>query len=981
MGTKPPSTHSFAQRALHSIIWISLLFILYTKAESCDEPGLQCWLQNLPIPLSDTTLTNNQATLFINQTTCDLNVPSVSSSIPSPLTIDISANNIGINCTGYWLFTSPNETVHGILGVIITGASVEIAIPLNSSGFVVSLVDPYCNVQIPTLSLDFHNDSASSILNQFVTAVQSNMTNEIITTTSTLILNTTETQVQQMVSNSNAGVQGIVDSNILGPPGPPVLPPIVGGNVDLTANPIMGLINWVLNGVVGINGTIGINNIVNFVTNNTGAFSFNYGNSSLIQGLPTLVSFYQNISSDFGLEIKPLWVNITGLNTFVETSFASPIDNQTLRTSTLMENLGLVVEFEANVSLFNSDQGSWIAQRSVFRTNLQHAQMSTDFNVVLNKIFLEFLTPNQLLIPSCFANSLSSLQVNDFNISFLMEDISVSSAAGQVETPTVALVNSGIETFAESYGSVVSDLIFDQLWSLDPISLYTLNWDIPQLQNMSLTKFPCIPKFDGPTLNKVATIYAAVAAVGCFFLLALVAYLIVRLYEAREEDPLIGDVHRTRALMLNPGLPFLVRYGVVLVLLINIAMFIASNASVGASVYLVARSGESSTMFPSLFNFSLINSVRDMWNAKVYALSILIALFSGVWPYTKLVLLLVCWCSPARLVNLQWRGRILIMLDAMGKWSLIDSFVLILMMVAFHFTLAPPVTEMTPEGSIVFKAYVEPHFGFYSFLIATMLSLVITHFVIKMHDLSLEREHSESSVEGKEALWSHASSGTQYRAAYLLTIVTVLLCISGVLVAFGISIKSFEFSFHGAFGVLLKFLDNPDTLSFSVVSLGRAFPHSSIEPDSLGTRFIQVSFFIFAVAMPIAYVFCLLVLWMVPLTYKFQSRLLTITATIHAWSALEVFVISIIAALLELQQFAQFIIGNKCDMINKFLRTPLANGLLHGDDKCFDVEATLKTGCWVLFAACAIYVLVGSLVVRGCHNALKVRLERPPTLN
>lgn len=83
---------------------------------------------------------------------------------------------------------------------------------------------------------------------------------------------------------------------------------------------------------------------------------------------------------------------------------------------------------------------------------------------------------------------------------------------------------------------------------------------------------------------------------------------------------------------------------------------------------------------------------------------------------------------------------------------------------------------------------------------------------------------------------------------------------------------------------------------------------------------LQVSFFIFAVAMPCAYVLCLLVLWMVPLTYKFQSRLLTLTSTIHAWSALEVFVISIIAALLELQQFAQFIIGNRCDMINKVLK-------------------------------------------------------------
>jgi hypothetical protein len=59
-------------------------------------------------------------------------------------------------------------------------------------------------------------------------------------------------------------------------------------------------------------------------------------------------------------------------------------------------------------------------------------------------------------------------------------------------------------------------------------------------------------------------------------------------------------------------------------------------------------------------------------------------------------------------------------------------------MVAFHFSLAPPISPSTPAGSIVFEAFVEPHFGFYSFLVATMLSLLITHLVIKIHDFSLQ---------------------------------------------------------------------------------------------------------------------------------------------------------------------------------------------------------------------------------------------------
>ena len=44
---------------------------------------------------------------------------------------------------------------------------------------------------------------------------------------------------------------------------------------------------------------------------------------------------------------------------------------------------------------------------------------------------------------------------------------------------------------------------------------------------------------------------------------------------------------------------------------------------------------------PSLFDFSLVNSVRDMWLAGSEVLSFLVALFSGVWPYMKLFLMLI----------------------------------------------------------------------------------------------------------------------------------------------------------------------------------------------------------------------------------------------------------------------------------------------------------------------------------------------------
>jgi hypothetical protein len=50
---------------------------------------------------------------------------------------------------------------------------------------------------------------------------------------------------------------------------------------------------------------------------------------------------------------------------------------------------------------------------------------------------------------------------------------------------------------------------------------------------------------------------------------------------------------------------------------------------------------------------------------------------------------------------------------------------------------------------------------------------------------------------------------------------------------------------------------------------------------------------------------------------------------------------AIVAALLEIQQFVVFIVGDSCDGINIILEEFL-DPLLDGDDVCFDVVATLK---------------------------------------
>lgn len=69
---------------------------------------------------------------------------------------------------------------------------------------------------------------------------------------------------------------------------------------------------------------------------------------------------------------------------------------------------------------------------------------------------------------------------------------------------------------------------------------------------------------------------------------------------------------------------------------------------------------------------------------------------------------------------------------------------------------------------------------------------------------------------------------------------------------------------------------------------------------------------------------------------------MVVTEVFNAWNALDVFVVSVIAALLEIQQFAAFIVGDSCDAINDVLVKEYDTELNH-DDTCFDVVASLET--------------------------------------
>lgn len=76
--------------------------------------------------------------------------------------------------------------------------------------------------------------------------------------------------------------------------------------------------------------------------------------------------------------------------------------------------------------------------------------------------------------------------------------------------------------------------------------------------------------------------------------------------------------------------------------------------------------------------YSLPHSVQLMWETKLYLISILIVAFSITFPLVKTLSLLAIWFIKMKPLT---RHRFIRLLEAAGKWSMFDIFVVILLMV------------------------------------------------------------------------------------------------------------------------------------------------------------------------------------------------------------------------------------------------------------------------------------------------------------
>ncbi|QDZ19078.1 hypothetical protein HOP50_02g15870 [Chloropicon primus] len=351
---------------------------------------------------------------------------------------------------------------------------------------------------------------------------------------------------------------------------------------------------------------------------------------------------------------------------------------------------------------------------------------------------------------------------------------------------------------------------------------------------------------------------------------------------------------------------------------------------------------DNSVQFP-IFNFSMPNAVNLMWNGHAYALAVLIAFLSGGWPYIKLAAMFVLWFVPVRP---SLRETLLALLEALGKWSMIDVYVFALMMAGFRFNLN--------VGAIaVIKIGIQAKWGIFSFCIAVIWSHLLSHIMMFVHHNAQSKFMKLPQSEKHFAL----SAVARFRHRKLNTcgqfmVVLLILAALGFTVA-SLIIPSFKFEFFGLLGMLLPPQDQVS--ENSLVTAGTYIP-SILDGlplhNKVGEWFVVVVYYAFSFVTPILKVVSCLLLWTMPFTTHQKEVAKGITGILGTWSALDVFFVSVIAAMLEIGNVTSSMMGDSCEALKTSLGV-----------ECLRLEAGLLPGIWLMLVAVVMSFIASRVVL------------------
>ncbi|KAK8895817.1 hypothetical protein M9Y10_013702 [Tritrichomonas musculus] len=1003
--------------ALNLLLTLGTIPFLKKNDATCD---FDCWVRSLVIhvPPIYYQISSVESINITNMIVKDMSITTMNASfypnedkIDDGLLLNVTLSaNIGSD------FHFKGVFINLLGNFSVSASNVNIQLPLkfikDSDGLIsnISLYDDKkCFVAVDNIAVNITTDSP--ILDPLIKLLTDVIISIVKSQATSLVCNSIKPALSEYGSAFFAKLNGYIRPYING--SSPIDIPIDPEKMsDLRESQVIDLLRFVLSNLTTSEGLLNINNLVNRFSRDTGIFD--YQDIADLFGLSPHLSFdipvnNENVNSTIKFTLIDLV--LSNLNTWKDFSFLNPISPFVLDTHTSLEKFGINLTFEINVSIEGLvDTGEVeLSETAFLHMDMENNSMDFLLQYAAEKgIGLNYTTA-QCYDPSCLIKLASpegtGFKMFEFDTSFGLIDLEAAEAT--IEEYIQKTINTLCDFFIFNYRNQIPVFLngfineFGTSFINSAINDTLRTTECENIQDPPYTPFSVLMTWVG----------FGFFVFGCIVLCSLTAiahYLRKRKEQIRQESlatsgavdtlsistsddesaantiskPLLDDesqgkflsffrIDSNSSLFMHPKLPLWVRLLMPILICSNISVFLSSNGSYGGSVFLKMHFGDYKKLeFPSMFDFSLINSIRDMWKAGTYALSILVAIMSCIWPYTKLILMLIVWMIPSTILRKKHRDRILRILDELGKWSLLDSYFMILMVVGFHFVIDFPIVgDKTITKSNILYVWVYPAYGFIGLIGGTLYSLALSHIICYIDryasNPSDNKIDTDPASQVKISVFHEQNLPSKIFLAIFLPFALALFIT-------GIAVRSFSFEFVGFTGWALDVLGIQNKMGYTVIDMVTMFPKSCEFPNNWEVRAIQVVYVITAIITPMLHIIALGFMLYFPMTKKHLFSMYNFCEVLYAWSCLDVFTLSLLVSMVQITQFTNFMVGHNCDLINDILRKFFTHDkYIDGHYKCFEVLTVLENGTFLLIAAAIINTVAALWINRVTRKVIE----------
>lgn len=603
---------------------------------------------------------------------------------------------------------------------------------------------------------------------------------------------------------------------------------------------------------------------------------------------------------------------------------------------------------------------------------LESVEIGANMTIGLDNNAFEQLPSYKYFVPECVVPTIRELDINNISAGFVLRNLSL-----QPLEPSSGHSKSLFRDVLKLATDMVSGLLgardlattllsgFVQHRLADSLSQSVRDWAKDHRNDI------CPPprgeenyQFTGKPL-----IRPVVGENCCWLALGIVTLAFVSALSCHCR-PILG--RRVRgfhdALCMSAAVPRTVAILIPLSIVAGSFFFLASNYLLMAETFVNVETG--TRRHPDIvlnvyqvMVYSVFYSIDALYyESHMETLSWVLLGFSLVLPYVKLFFMMLGWIAPERLLPRKARGFIFVVMDEIGKYSLVDIFVVQYISGIFYLEFTGKSASEDEGMRILLRT--REDVGFAAFVSATIASLFIghacRHYHERCHKHQLQSEAGIREIElGSEGGTLPAtdqldvslmpqSHNTQEAASqpvdwrqYLVGVFLLIglaLCVVGcVLPAFTVSLDSPPLTYLGS-------------STYSFFGFANNLRSFSSYPMAFASIFNQITFVVFAIG-----TICLHFLILILLCFRIAPQLQSASTLAHclgAWSSLDVALLALVITLEEMQQsdFAHLDGGTK-DTLSRVLGKEVTSdhGLL--------VHISLEIGTYVLIAAALIHLV------------------------